>query len=455
MKRIRTSYGKDHLLIKKSYATLYSICQYIPGCKTILDDYQEENEYDNPLIPGYLEQWPEMVAEMDSLSKEAINNWFSIESPEVISQTLLPLRLNEKHKPFLIALKALAEPEYKFYLESDNCAISRNFAAPSPFFVLPNNIEFLTLTKTKVIKYGVGTMEIDGMVLKAEDCQLLYALMRSMRSRLKRSDESGIHFTISIMDIAKARHKSNPSKLSTQQSIKNGLKRLRGCVLTYNNGKGQWMIGGILNEATKINDKVINIVLSRNYINLLGLGYVDLEPDIYLALSPLEANLYKFLRLQTTFEHSKTLPNRTNRKIYEQAGLGGIDSKNKDDSYIKRKLIDTLTKLQKKGIVDQFSVDLKNTSLWRLDSHTVGNKAITEHKTSTRTKNATKLTYPMDDDNEEEIPITPHEKNTCYNGLKFGVDTEQFDICDTCEVWEDCKKANKNYSDPYQQKITR
>jgi hypothetical protein len=427
----RTKGSKEFEAVKRSYATLYSICQYIPNCKSILQNYLDENEYDNPLIPGYYEQWPELTEEMDLLSKQAFNKWLSVESPEIIVQTLLPIRLTEKHRPFLMALKALADSEYKFYLESDNCNISRNFAAPSPFFVLPNTIEFVYLSKTIVIPYGEGTMEIDGMVMKAEDCQLLYSLMEVAHSRLKRSDEYGIHFSINIVDLAKARQKSNPWALSTQQAIRNGLKRLRGCVLTYDNGKGQWMIGGILNKATKIDDNEIKIILDRDYIDLLEMGYVDLNPDVYLKLPPLEANLYKYLRLQATFRNDKTLSKRINRKLYEVAGLGGIDSKSRTDSYIKRKLTTALRNLQRKGEVDQFSVDLKYTTLWKSDSRT--EKKSIKSKELTRTKSSTIQT------DTKKINIV---KGTCPGGYRFGIDTEKFEPCDTCDVWGECVKAH-------------
>jgi hypothetical protein len=52
-----------------------------------------------------------------------------------------------------------------------------------------------------------------------------------------------------------------------------------------------------------------------------------------------------------------------------------------------------------------------------------------------------------DDEEEEEIPRRKSKpipaakakgKKTCPHGLKFGIDTEQYDVCDTCDVWSDC-----------------
>ena len=47
---------------------------------------------------------------------------------------------------------------------------------------------------------------------------------------------------------------------------------------------------------------------------------------------------------------------------------------------------------------------------------------------------------------EEEKPVRKSDKEKCPHGHKFGVDTEKFDECDTCDVWENCddeKRANK------------
>jgi hypothetical protein len=49
-----------------------------------------------------------------------------------------------------------------------------------------------------------------------------------------------------------------------------------------------------------------------------------------------------------------------------------------------------------------------------------------------------------DDDDEDEEDIKPKKKlmtsskKTCPHGLKFGIDTEQYDVCDTCDIWNEC-----------------
>lgn len=51
-------------------------------------------------------------------------------------------------------------------------------------------------------------------------------------------------------------------------------------------------------------------------------------------------------------------------------------------------------------------------------------------------------TAPKPKPKRERKP-TPKETNKeCPHKLKFGEDFDQYDVCDKCEVWEDCKEAN-------------
>jgi len=289
LKMIRTRYGSYYGDIESSYATLYNVGRYIPGNHHITD------AFDLVLTPSYKEMWPELEREMHNKAEKAINSWLKQEVPETVIKTLRPLQNTPKLRSVLTMLKALALPKYRFYFDSDWKAIPRDFATPTPFFVLPNTVDFVRLTETKIIRYGEITLEIDGLVLKAEDCQLLFALKLLMRERVTKISEAGVHFTTSLVEIAKMMRKSNPWANSTQRGIIDGLKRLRGCVLTLKNEKGQWMIGGILNKATKLNGQEIRIILDKDYIELLDISYVGLNPDVYLKLSPIESNLYKYL----------------------------------------------------------------------------------------------------------------------------------------------------------------
>jgi hypothetical protein len=40
-------------------------------------------------------------------------------------------------------------------------------------------------------------------------------------------------------------------------------------------------------------------------------------------------------------------------------------------------------------------------------------------------------------------PTPKEDKKECPHKLKFGEDFDQYDVCDDCELWEDCKEANK------------
>lgn len=50
-----------------------------------------------------------------------------------------------------------------------------------------------------------------------------------------------------------------------------------------------------------------------------------------------------------------------------------------------------------------------------------------------------------DEEEEEEVTVPKRkpvakkkEKLVCPHGLKFGIDTEQYDVCDTCDIWSEC-----------------
>jgi len=409
------NYQKEYDAVRKSYATLYNLSQHIPRCKQILESYSADI-----LSPSFKEDWPELTQEMDSLFKETFNNWLAIEKQEIITKTLLPIRRTAKLKSFLLALQAITEPKYKFYLDSDYKAIPRDFAAPSPFLVLANNEDFPTYRKSIYLHYGEITLQINGLLLKAEDGQLLYALMTLMRDRIKQVNDDGIHFTTNVVEVAKAMQKSNPWSPGTQQAIKNGLIRLRGCVIILTNMKGNWSIGGILTKATKLDDDELRIVLDKDYIDMLNLGYVKLDPDVYLKLSPVEANLYKYLMRQQSFNTGRSLSKRKTRTIYEQAGLGGTHPADRSDYYIIKTLNKALEKLQARGELDQFSVDKKYITIWNDKGIVEKQKALPA--TVKRTKSAK----------------TVKDEQVCLMGYTFFPDDEG-DRCFQCDKNAECE----------------
>ena len=419
----RTKFNDSN--IKASYATLYNVSQHIPGSKNIADSYCDV------LSPSYEDDWPELIQEMDTKSKTVINTWLIKEDPKIIIEVLRPLQLTKKSRSKLAILKALAIPRFKFYFDSDFKAIPNSFAMPSPFFVVDNKDKNTTTSKTIIRKCGNTTLEIDGPILHAKDAQLTHALIFLMRRNLVKVTEDGVHFTTNEVEIAKVLLKRNPYDPIIKQNIKEGLKRLRGCVLTLVNDKGQWMIGGILNKATKIDEHEVKIILDIDFINLLELGYIELDPKIHFKLSPATANVYRYLMRQKSFNTFGTLSKRHNRKLYETAGMGGIDPDRHTDAYIRFVLKAKLQDLKNKGLLHDFTVNKNYTWVWN-DTDKAGEVKPVEELKTLKTK-------PL------EIKSKQTKPTICPHGHTFGVDCNEFkEDCTKCEVWDECEEWGDN-----------
>ena len=324
----------------KLITSAYVISQIIPGCDHLEDFKDNWSMCDNE----------ETIPEIQQAIADSINKWLSKSDPEEITTTLYWMKVIAKYRPTLIHLTKLINPKYRIYFDSDNKAIPRMFGIVCPFFVMSSTEQkFPTTRETLKFERGNTTLEIDGMLLKAEDAQLIQALMISMRDKIDKISEDGIYFIPSIKKIANILHK-NPNAPSTIIAIKDGLKRLRGCVMTLTNTKGQWIIGGILNKASKIDDKEIRIILYKDFMGLFICGYINLDPDIHLRLKPAEANLYRYLMNDKTFNNSGKLPRRHNKTIFIQAGLGYPNQTYKP-SYIRSRLINLFSKLTDCGII--------------------------------------------------------------------------------------------------------
>lgn len=71
-----------------------------------------------------------------------------------------------------------------------------------------------------------------------------------------------------------------------------------------------------------------------------------------------------------------------------------------------------------------------------------------EERPVNKIKKPIKKIVEEEDDDEDEVPVhkkkvssistKPKTKKTCPHGLKFGIDTEQYDVCDTCDIWNEC-----------------
>jgi hypothetical protein len=421
---------KEFEEVKASYATLYNVSRYLPSCRHLTDDYVDI------LSPTYKDSWTELRQEMEDLAKEYINYWLMNENPKVIAETLRPLQQTRRLRSILSILRTLALPEYQIYFDSDFKAIPNSFAMPSPFFVLSNKDKFVPITKTIIRKCGETTLEINGILLRAEDAQLTHALMFLMRRKLDKITEDGIHFTTSEVEIAKVMNKSNPYDKSTKQTTKEGLERLRGCVLTLTNAKGQWMIGGILNKATKMDKHEIKIVLDKDFIDLLEMGYVGLDPEIHFRLSPADANIYRYLMRQQSFNTFGTLSKRYNRKMYEHAGLGGIDPERHSDSYIRYVLKRRLQNLQNEKLLGQFSIDKNFTRIWSNEKDQVNESVIS--------KLQDQRLLPEKNLSPVNMIRTPNNRQQpeCPAGYLIGKDYFKYSECRSCDIIDDCDEVN-------------
>ena len=45
--------------------------------------------------------------------------------------------------------------------------------------------------------------------------------------------------------------------------------------------------------------------------------------------------------------------------------------------------------------------------------------------------------------NKEEEDDEPTKKDRCPEGYKFGVDTEKYDECADCDIWDECLEAKR------------
>ena len=68
------------------------------------------------------------------------------------------------------------------------------------------------------------------------------------------------------------------------------------------------------------------------------------------------------------------------------------------------------------------------------------------------TRKPMKDDFDDEEEEEEDEPVKKSNKKTsssqksektCPHGLKFGIDTEQYDVCDTCDIWSECVAENE------------
>jgi hypothetical protein len=189
-------------------------------------------------------------------------------------------------------------------------------------------------------------------------------------------------FTTTYKEIAKVLGKKNPWAASTKEAVFKGLTRLNDCRMTLTNEKGLRTLGGILTgareELEEDSSLEIRIHLDRDFVELIDEGYTQLDPDIYFKSTPVQANLYLFLRHQREFSNNGRLERPISIfKIYEYAGLGGINSE-RPDKYKRRIIKKGLEGLKKRSIIGSYSI--KN-DLLEITPKKNEKQALTEKKT--------------------------------------------------------------------------
>jgi len=332
--------------MQKCLATLYTLSRYIPAFAELQEEYGPE-EWN---LDDDAEDFPVLRKAL----RRTLDEWYANTSPAEIVKTLTPFKYNPKLRPVLIHLRNWSRPKYKHYLESDHKGLPNDFAAPCPFLVMSDRRSNTSITKPVELTYGRTKIEVRNSLLRAEDGQLTVALLLLMR----RSDcvvtEKTISFTTTREEIARTLDISNPWCETTRNRIWGGLTRLNDCRMTLTNAKGLRTLGGILSGARELeedSDFQLRIHLDRDFITLFDEGYVALEPEIYFRLRPTLANLYLFLQRQRSFSEYGTLNPISIFKIYEYAGLGGIDPASKEDWYKRRIIKNSFSALAARRII--------------------------------------------------------------------------------------------------------
>lgn len=339
---------------EKLIYTCYNVSQYIPGCTELIEYH--DNLFTHKFDLESLDTtYQEILAEM----RKGIKNWLEQADDLEIYKTLRPIRLNPELRKFLIALKILKlfPTKYRSFLESDNRGIPNDFVAPTPFLVMPKQAKDIALTKPLVRICGQTKIEIRGSVMRAEDQNLVSVLLMLCNKQAVKITEQTIGFRTSYKQIAEELRKKQPQSTSTKNGIFAGLTRIDTCRLTLTNIKGLRTLGGIITKVKELETKnglELLIYLDRDFIKLVDEGFVKTDPETDFSLSPTQLNLFKYFQRQKLFKLKGVLMPVSIYKVFDYAGLGGIEEKEK--AYQRRILRKTLQELQDRRLIGRYKI---------------------------------------------------------------------------------------------------
>ena len=404
----------------KWISTAYNVSKYIPGCEHLYDYHCDWSIWDDDSL----------IPEIKKDIRLSLNTWLMEESdPEVIAQTLLPLKINTKLRPVLQTIKELVRPSFRWFFESDYKGLPAVLASPIPFFPLSRRADkLIQLDKTIVKRYGLTTMEIGGTVMRTEDLKTTLALIEIMRHSKLQFTQKNIQFRTTREEIAKVMLNSNPSSESTRDAIWNSLKRIRGCVINITNTKGLQTLGGILDGAEELGEDssyMIDIYLDKTFIKLLQLGYVGVSLKELKPLNPKGTNLYLYLMRQKAFNSGMLFKAGSIFKIYNVASLGGLIERSK--AYIRRDIKATLEHLKDQKLLTYTIED---------------DKLLTRKlKSTVPAEPPGKTIEQLQEDHDKKFKEKV-VRGECPFDHRFGIDCEETDDCDGCELWDKCINAS-------------
>jgi|GEM_PF-2116584 len=412
-------------------ATIDQVSQKIPGCESLCSDYEDY------WTPGVAKDVREQ--ELEDIRRDVklkVHLWLKRTPAEQIILVVKSL-----HPAARIYLCQLVRAAFKGFFEFDYKGLPNAVVVPSTFPVMKRTkktAELIPLERPLIRKYGETTVTISGHTTKSEDGQLAFALLLLMRQKKPIFTEKNITFQTSLTELANTMLKSNPYHEPTRKVIWNGLRRLRSVVLDIAKfRKINRYIGGILDGARKLEEDKngeITVYLDRVFVELIDEGFVKLVPRILFNLNPTETNLYEFLMHQKTFNQFGYLNKISMMKVWDYAGLAGIDDKPQAKSYIRSRLKKGLDGLKAKSVIQSYS--LKGDQLEVFSTDKIGVEKWTEKEAPQR-KSLTEL-------EKEDLK---RQQDRCGG---FGIKCEQLDECDECSVWHLCVDEYDKWKKPDQ-----
>jgi hypothetical protein len=345
--------------IQRLPATIYNLRDYIPGCKDLYDEHEEDKArlYDDP--SSLLEDFRELILQ-----------WLHETSDKEIIATVSPI-----HPAAKIFVHSILPKKYRrFFRVSSPAGIPNDFVAPTPFLVMRHRegINQKMIDGSVVrwfpippgtslnLKYGKTRMQVRGTALEARDMVVTLALFLLAEKKVEPPYADPICFETDHAELAKTMCAKNPRDPTIHKANWGSLWRLHEVHIDFKNKKGGFVFGGILNKLKRLEEDSagnIGIYLDRDFYELINDGFVR-PPDLraFFKLPSKERNLYMYLMRQKSFNQLGRLYGIDVRKVYRTAGLGGIHPGRKSMAHINRTLKRTLTGLQEKNLLVDFSL---------------------------------------------------------------------------------------------------